>query len=49
MPEAIILAGGLGSRLHPLTKTLPKPLIPLAGKPILQYIIDLLKANGFNR
>jgi mannose-1-phosphate guanylyltransferase len=49
MPVAIILAGGLGSRLHPLTKTLPKPLIPLAGKPILQYIIDLLKTNGFNR
>ncbi|WP_448577426.1 sugar phosphate nucleotidyltransferase [Thermosphaera sp.] len=49
MLSAIILAGGLGSRLHPLTKTLPKPLIPLAGKPILQYIVDLLKTNGFDR
>ncbi|MEM1634789.1 MAG: NDP-sugar synthase [Thermosphaera sp.] len=49
MPSAVILAGGSGTRLYPLTKILPKPLIPLAGRPIIQYIIDLLRNNGFDR
>ncbi len=44
--QAVILAGGLGKRLRPLTYTTPKPMIPIHGKPFLAYIIELLKANG---
>lgn len=43
--QAVILAGGLGTRLRPLTLTSPKPMIPIHGKPFLQYIIELLKKN----
>lgn len=44
--QAVILAGGLGTRLRPLTFTTPKPMIPIHGKPFLVYIIELLKKNG---
>jgi len=44
--KAIILAGGLGTRLRPLTDTTPKPLLPIKGIPILQHAIDNLKAHG---
>ena len=44
--KAVILAGGLGTRLRPYTKTLPKPMLPLGGKPILEYEIEWLKKNG---
>ncbi len=43
---AVILAGGLGTRLHPLTLTLPKPMLPIADKPLLEYIIEWLKSYG---
>ncbi len=43
--KAIILAGGLGTRLRPLTYSVPKPLIPLLGKPLIRYIIDALPAQ----
>jgi NDP-sugar pyrophosphorylase family protein len=43
---AIILCGGKGSRLKPLTDKMPKSLVPLNGKPILQYNIDLCKRHG---
>jgi len=38
--KAIILAGGYATRLHPFTESLPKPLIPIVGKPIIEYIIE---------
>lgn len=41
---AIILCGGKGKRLYPLTKNIPKPLIKIKNKPILKYIIDHLKS-----
>lgn len=41
--KAIILAGGKGSRLSPITNTLPKPLIPLLDRPTITYAIDLLR------
>ena len=44
--QAVILAGGLGMRMRPLTLTTPKPMIPILGKPFLEYIIDNLKKNG---
>ena len=46
--QAFILAGGLGTRLHPYTTNLPKPLMPVGGRPILEVIVNQLKLNGFN-
>ena len=44
-----MLAAGLGTRLRPLTETLPKPLLPLAGKPMIVYHIEKLAAAGVTR
>ncbi len=44
--QAVILAGGLGTRMRPLTDTLPKPMIPVQGRPFLEYLVELLKDNG---
>jgi mannose-1-phosphate guanylyltransferase len=46
--KAVILAGGLGSRLRPLTDEIPKPLLPIQGKPILERCILNLKKYGIN-
>lgn len=46
MMQAIILAGGLGTRLRPLTFAVPKPLIPVGEKPILEIVLQNLKAHG---
>ncbi|MBX9634932.1 MAG: nucleotidyltransferase family protein [Magnetospirillum sp.] len=45
----VLMAGGLGTRLHPLTQSLPKPLIPVGGKPILEWTITSLANQGFFR
>lgn len=47
--QAIIMAGGEGTRLRPLTCNMPKPLAPLCGRPVLEYILDLLISNSFNK
>ena len=44
--KAIIMAGGGGTRLRPVTESLPKPLVPLCGRPALLYILDLLVKHG---
>lgn len=44
--KALILAAGYGERMGPLTKDLPKPLIPIANKPVIQHIIDNLYVSG---
>ena len=47
--RAILLAGGLGTRLHPFTVVIPKPLVPIGNLPILEIIIRQLAAQGFDR
>ena len=44
--QAIILAGGKGTRLRPLTMHTPKPILPIAGRPFLVYQLELLKRAG---
>jgi histidinol-phosphate phosphatase family protein len=44
--QAVILAGGRGTRLKPITDTIPKPLVPIHGRPFLEYLIELLRGNG---
>ena len=46
--KAVILAGGLGMRLRPFTETIPKPLLPIGEKAVLEIQIDHLKRYGFN-
>ena len=43
----VIMAGGKGERLLPLTKNLPKPMLPIQGKPILEHIIEKARLDGF--
>lgn len=45
--HAVILAGGLGSRLKPFTEVIPKPLLPIGEKAVLEIQIERLKAHGF--
>ena len=47
--HALVLAGGKGERLRPLTDTVPKPMAPVAGRPILEYQIDWLKDAGVDK
>lgn len=44
----VIMAGGKGTRLMPHTENCPKPLVPVAGKPMLEHIIERAKSEGFN-
>jgi glucose-1-phosphate thymidylyltransferase len=44
--KAVILAAGQGTRLRPVTLTMPKPLVPVANKPLIEYAIDVLRNAG---
>ena len=44
--KAVVMAGGEGSRLRPLTSRRPKPLAPVANKPVMEHIVDLLRRHG---
>ncbi len=46
--RTIMMAGGKGTRLRPLTLVRPKPMIPLVNKPIIEYTVNMLKKSGFN-
>lgn len=46
--KAVIMAGGEGTRLRPLTSNVPKPMMPLANRPMMEHILDLLKRHGFD-
>jgi D-glycero-D-manno-heptose 1,7-bisphosphate phosphatase len=47
--QAVILAGGRGVRMRPLTDTRPKPMIEFHGRPFLEYLVELLREQGFTR
>jgi NDP-sugar pyrophosphorylase family protein len=49
MKRAVILAGGEGTRLRPYTTVLPKPLMPIGDRPVLDIVVRQLKARGFER
>src|SRR5205807_7689630 len=44
--KAVVMAGGEGSRLRPLTIRRTKPMVPIAGKPVMEHILNLLKRHG---
>ena len=46
--KAMIFAAGLGTRLKPLTDSMPKALVPVGGKPLLQILLEKLQRNGYN-
>ena len=46
--KAMIFAAGLGTRLKPITDSIPKALVPINGKPLIQHIIEKLKKSGFD-
>jgi len=46
--KAVIMAGGFGTRLRPMTANLPKPMIPMAAKPLMEHTVALLKDHGFD-
>src|SRR5581483_6192801 len=45
--RAVVMAGGEGTRLRPLTSNQPKPMVPIVGKPCMEHILELLKRHGF--
>ncbi|MCK4739441.1 MAG: NTP transferase domain-containing protein [Deltaproteobacteria bacterium] len=45
--KCIIMAGGFGTRLRPLTNNLPKPMVPMAGRPMIEHIVELVSSHGF--
>jgi mannose-1-phosphate guanylyltransferase / phosphomannomutase len=44
--KAVIMAGGFGTRLRPLTMNIPKPMVPVMNKPMMHHIVDLLRVHG---
>ena len=47
--KAMILAAGKGTRVRPITQTIPKPLIPILQKPVMEFLLELLRKHGFDQ
>jgi mannose-1-phosphate guanylyltransferase len=47
--KAMILAAGKGTRVRPITHTVPKPLIPILQKPVMEFLVELLRQHGFDQ
>ncbi|MGD1907719.1 MAG: sugar phosphate nucleotidyltransferase [Leptolyngbyaceae cyanobacterium] len=47
--KAMILAAGKGTRVRPITYTIPKPMIPILQKPVMEFLLELLRHHGFNQ
>jgi dTDP-glucose pyrophosphorylase/CBS domain-containing protein len=47
--QALVMAGGLGRRLRPLTDEMPKPMLPVGGRPLMEHVIEQLRAAGIQR
>jgi D-glycero-D-manno-heptose 1,7-bisphosphate phosphatase len=47
--QAVILAGGRGTRMRPLTEDRPKPMVEVGGRPFLEYLLEMLRDQGFDR
>lgn len=47
--KAMILAAGKGTRIRPITFTIPKPLIPILQKPVMEFLVELLRQHGFDQ
>lgn len=47
--KAMILAAGKGTRVRPITHTIPKSLIPILEKPVMEFLLELLRKHGFNQ
>ncbi|MGB3613868.1 MAG: NDP-sugar synthase [Elainellaceae cyanobacterium] len=47
--KAMILAAGRGTRVRPITYTIPKPMIPIMQKPVMEFLLDLLRQHGFDQ
>ena len=45
--KAMILAAGKGTRVRPITHTIPKPMIPILQKPVMEFLLELLRQHGF--
>ena len=43
--QAVVMAGGFGTRLRPLTNNIPKPMVPIVNKPMLEHLLNLLKLH----
>src|SRR5213082_3977995 len=46
--KAVVMAGGEGTRLRPLTSNQPKPMVPIVGKPCMEHILELLRTHGLS-
>lgn len=49
MKKAMILAAGKGTRVRPITHTIPKPMIPILQKPVMEFLLELLRQHGFEQ
>ena len=47
--KAMILAAGKGTRVRPITHVIPKPLIPILQKPVMEFLVELLRQHGFDQ